>query len=173
MPERKAEFTRLCKLLRPQAKGRDIEILVARQPAWTISRKRQWCLDRAKGEYINFIDDDDLIAENYVDAIYPLLDGVDYIGFQLQFYYNGEPWAPTYHSLRYDGWSSDVNGHYRDVSHLNPMRTAVAREGRFDGGHGEDFRWGRQVHPKTEHYIHEIMYYYYFSPESSLALRCG
>lgn len=158
--------------LEPQIGDRDIEVLIADQD-WPLSEKRQWCLDSAKGEYFCFIDDDDMVAENYVEAIYPLLDGVDYIGFQVQFYWDKEPWKPTFHSLRYGTHTieSDENGFYRGVSHLNPIRTVIARQGRYEGGYGEDNRWSAQVNPETEHYVDQVMYHYYFSPSTSLTYQ--
>lgn len=168
--QREGLLRRLLNRLEPQLGNRDIEVLIADQEDWGVSEKRQWCLDRAAGEYFNFIDDDDLVAENYVDAIYPLLDGVDYIGFQLQYYHDGDPWKPTFHSLRHSTAErfADENGFYRGVSHLNPIRTEIARQGRYDGGFGEDDRWAVQVNPETEHYVDQIMYHYYFSPSQSL-----
>ncbi|MBF4194663.1 glycosyltransferase [Mycolicibacterium phlei] len=167
---RKGLLRRLLDRLEPQIGDRDIEILIADQEDWPLAEKRQWCLDNAKGEYFNFIDDDDLVAENYVEAIYPLLDGVDYIGFRLQYYHDGEPWKPTFHSLRYGVHAiyADSEGFYRGVSHLNPIRTEIARQGRYYGGYGEDNRWCAQVNPVTEHYIDQVMYHYYFSPANSL-----
>ncbi len=169
--QRQGFLRRLLDRLRPQIGDRDIEILIADQEDWGVGTKRQWCLDRAAGEYFCFIDDDDLVAENYVDAIYPLLDGVDYIGFQVQFYYDGTPWKPTYHSLEYGIHTieADNKGFYRGVSHLNPIRTVIARKGLYDNGFGEDNRWCEQVNPETEHYIDAVMYHYYFSPHTSLS----
>lgn len=170
VPERKKDFNRLIKVLTSQIGDLNIEILVADQD-WGIGRKRQWCLDNAKGEYFNFCDDDDMVADDYVNSIYPLLDGVDYVGFRLQLYWDGEARKPTFHSLRYDGWSEDEHGAYRDVSHLNPMKTEIARQGDFVGDWGEDKAWSEQVEPETEHYINRVMYHYYFSPRLSLAVR--
>jgi hypothetical protein len=168
VPERRHEYARLMNTLTPQIQARsDIELMTCNMPG-TVAEKRQWCLDNASGEYFNFIDDDDMVAGNYVDAIYPLLDGVDYIGFQLQLYIDGARQKPTYHSLEYDEWSDDANGYYRNVSHLNPIRTEIARQGRFNGGYGEDKRWADQVSPKTEHYIDQTLYHYFFSPGNSL-----
>lgn len=167
VPERAEKFHRLrYVILGPQLRD-DIEVLVAHGPE-PVAEKRQWCLDNASGEYFNFIDDDDMIAGNYVDAIYPLLDGVDYIGFQLQLYIDGARQKPTFHSLKYDTWHDDVDGYYRNVSHLNPIRTEIARQGRFDGGYGEDKRWADQVAPQSEHYIDQTLYHYFFSPGNSL-----
>lgn len=165
---RKPFFRRLMDCLEPQIGDRDIEVLIADQEEWSVSRKRQWCLDNAKGVYFNFADDDDLVAKNYVDSIYPLLDGTDYVGFKLQYYHNGTPWMPTHHSLKYETYSYDDKGHYRGVSHLNPIRTEIARQGWFEGGYGEDVRWADRVKPQTEHFIDDIMYYYYFSTATSL-----
>ncbi|MBO0676796.1 glycosyltransferase [Mycolicibacterium sp. S2-37] len=166
--EREGLLLRLLNVLEPQLYD-DIEVIIADQD-WPLATKRQWCLDMANGEYFNFIDDDDLIPVNYVDRIYPLLDGVDYIGFQVQFYYNGDPWKPTYHSLRYGTHciKADEHAFYRGVSHLNPIRTEIAREGTYFGGYGEDNRWSEQVNPVTEHYIDQVMYHYLFSPATSL-----
>lgn len=172
VPQRKGMLTRLLKVLEPQIGDRDIEILINDQD-WEIGAKRQWCLDNAKGEYFCFVDDDDMVSDNYVDAIYPLLDGVDYIGFQVQFYWDGEPWKPTYHSLQCGVHTifADDTAFYRGVSHLNPMRTEVARQGVYEGGFGEDNRWSALVEPKTEHYIDEVMYHYLFSPTASLTYQ--
>lgn len=170
VPEREGLFGRIHRILTRQSAGLDIEILVADDPHESVAAKRQWCLDNAAGEYICFVDDDDLVPPYYVESIYPLLDGVDYIGFQLQLYINGLSMKPTYHSLRYDKWSEDDQGYYRNVSHLNPIRTEIARQGRYEGGYSEDSRWAKQVHPKTEHYIDKVMYEYHFSPATSLTL---
>ena len=165
VPERFRCFTELRLGLQEQIGDRDVELLVAAQN-WDVSSKRQWCLDHAKGEYFNFIDDDDRIADNYVDTIYPLLDGVDYIGFRMQLYIDGVRYPlPTFHSLKYDRWFENETGFYRNVSHLNPIRTEIARQGHFEGGFGEDRRWAAMVKPKTEHYIEDCMYHYMFSTD--------
>jgi hypothetical protein len=170
--QRKGQLNRLLDLLYRQLdddRGRSIELMVCNMSG-SVSEKRQWCLDNAEGEYFNFIDDDDLVAENYVDAIYPLLDGVDYVGFQLQYYHEGNAWKPTFHSLRYGTHAmwADESGFYRGVSHLNPIRTEIARQGHYSGGFGEDNRWSDLVEPVTEHYVDQIMYHYFFSQNGSL-----
>ena len=167
IPERAEKYLRLKGVIERQIGGRDIEVLTASQD-WSVGRKRQWCLDNAAGEYICFVDDDDMVASDYVDSIYPLLDGVDYIGFRMQLYIDGAKQAPTYHSLRYDRWFNDYDGYYRNVSHLNPMKIDIARQARFgDTSYGEDREWAANVHPETEHYIDEPMYFYFFSPKES------
>ena len=146
----------------------DVEILIDGENG-TLGQKRQRCVEKAAGEYINFVDDD-LVAHDYIATIYPLLDGVDYIGFQLQLYEDGTKRLPTYHSLQYSGWSEDELGFYRNVSHLNPIKRELAMRASFDGGSGEDFRWAQQMQPESEHYIDRPMYFYFHSRKYSLTM---
>lgn len=169
VPQRRREYERLLDALWPQIEhGSGISLMTCNMPG-TIAEKRQWCLDNAEGEYFNFIDDDDMVPDDYVASIYPHLNGVDYIGFQLQLYWDGRPMKPTFHSLEYDHWSEDYRGYYRNISHLNPIRTEIARQGRFAGGYGEDRRWAEQVNPRTEYYVDKVLYHYLYSPEGSLS----
>lgn len=131
---------------------------------------RQSLVDQAEGDYISFIDDDDEVSEYYVDTIFPLLDGVDYIGWRMQCIMDGTTLSPTYHSLRYNGWSDDADGYYRDISHLNPIkRELVIKYAKFGGTIPEDVDWASQLrnHVTTEHYISDIMYFYYASSGQS------
>lgn len=175
IPERAQDFVRIKAMLDYQiADHRGIEVLVADQKKMSIGEKRQWCLDNATGEYFNFIDDDDLIAHDYIDTILPLLDGqVDYIGFQLQHYSDGSKSKPTYHSLKHDDWWEDGDGYYRNVSHLNPIKLSIAREGRFDRDYAEDYSWAMQVKPETQKYIDKPMYFYFYSTKHSKAKNNG
>lgn len=133
---------------------------------------RQALVNEARGEYIAFIDDDDQVPEYYCDKIVPLLDGVDYIGWRMQLWHNGQKLKPTFHSLKYDRWSEDANGFYRNISHLNPIKKSIAEKVTFEieKGTAEDEPWVRRVAPfvKTENYIEEVMYYYQHSSEDSI-----
>lgn len=168
--ERELELRRIKGILEYQIGDRnDIEVLIYGSSEG-IGTKRQWCLEHARGNYINFVDDDDIVAHDYIDTIYPLLDGVDYIGFDLQLYKGGKKQKLTHHSLKNKEWHEDGYGYYRDISHLNPMRRAIASQAIFDGQASEDFRWANKLRgiPKTEYYIDRPMYFYFYSSEHSL-----
>jgi hypothetical protein len=130
----------------------------------------------SKAEYICFIDDDDAVPEDYVSTILPLLDGVDYVGFQVQCYIDGVPLSRTYHSLKYYGWSEDDKAFYRDISHINPMRRELALLEPMEGGNGEDQRWADRMRKrgvlKTEHVINRVMYNYLFRTKKNQAGEC-
>ena len=167
-PSRAAFLAKLLDRLKPQvAKYPDVVIDIRMFDGnLSLGANRERMRQASRGEYICFIDDDDLVPEDYLAKIYPLLDGVDQIGFRVQCYIDGEPLSKTFHSLKYKSWSADKDGHYRDISHINPMRRVLALQVSMDGGVGEDSRWSdamRQLNiVKTEHYIDEVMYLYYY-----------
>lgn len=171
---------RLMNSLLPQVdkyKGQ-IEVLVFwNNFEYSLGFLRQALLDEAKGQYISFIDDDDMIADDYCDSIFPLLDGVDYVGFQVKFSNDAEEMLPVYHSLRYNDWYEDDTGYYRGVTHLNPVRTELARQSRFpvEYNMGEDHQWavGMRDKCKTEHVIDREMYYYEHRSDDSFAKNVG
>lgn len=136
-----------------------------------VGDRREALRQRATGEYICFLDDDDLVSPNYIARIMPLLDGVDQVGFEVEGWNDHTKMLPTYHSLKYGKWTNPVNGrmglegaYCRDISHLNPMRRELALRAPIAGGFGEDCRWANELRAldvvKTEHYIDEVMYYY-------------
>lgn len=165
-PSRAEFLEKLLACLRPQLRSGVGLCLRTFDPGLSIGENRQRMIEEAAGEYVGFVDDDDLVAEDYVERIFPLLDGVDYVGFQLQYYEDGRPWKPTFHSLRYGGWSDDESGYYRDISHLNPIRRELALLVRLDGARGEDKRWADAMREtgrvKTEHFVDAVLYHYYY-----------
>lgn len=167
MFERKHLLDRLLDCLAPQVEPHgDIEVMVTKSdPQSSIGENRQRMLDRALGEYVNFIDDDDMVAENYVALIYPLLNGVDYVGFPVNVFRDGVRYGTAYHSLKNVGWSSYGDVSFRDISHLNPIRREIAVKVRMDGDFGEDHRWADGLRQlgivKTQNYIPDAMYFYY------------
>lgn len=167
-PSRRELLVRLLEGLLPQVASHPVVNLVISgfDTACGLGENRQSMIDHAVGQYVNFIDDDDVVAPDYVATILPLLDGVDYVGFRLQQFTDGVKVKPTTHSLRYSNWSEDRDGYYRDISHMNPMRRELARQARMSGGVGEDHRWSNALRSlnilKSEHFIDRVMYFYHY-----------
>lgn len=173
-PDREVALNRITGILQRQIASKDVELVVHVEEAPSqLGRLRQVCLDRATGHYVNFIDDDDLVAHDYIDTIYPLLDGVDYIGYRVQLYADGAKQKPTFHSLRYSEWYEDTQGFYRGVEQKNPIRTELSRQVGYEGGYGEDHRWAERVGnlARTEHYIDRAMYFYFWSSTQSVSVH--
>lgn len=171
--QRENRFKRLLNLLIPQISPHNGRVRIT--ALWNngerpLAEVRQDLLESASLEYVSFIDDDDIIPEYYVDEVSSKLDGVHYIGWRMQCIMNGRNLKPTFHSLRYDHWWDDKYGYYRDVSHLNPIRTDLAKLADFRKTQPpEDVSWADQLRGKlkTEHYIDKIMYYYHSSTVDS------
>ena len=167
----RVEFLKcLLAVLLPQVQAAEgVELIVSMcDPKLTLGANREQMRQKAEGEYLCFVDDDDLVPENYVERILPLLDGVDYIGFQLHQSIDGEQIGTSSHSLRHSNWN-DAPGpkaglFSRDITYLNPMRRELALLEPIKGGRGEDVRWADVMRArgvvKTEHYLDEVMYLY-------------
>ncbi len=172
--QRQKRFVKLLDVLLPQLGRHDGAVTVC--ALWNngerpLGEVRQDLIEHATSSYVSFVDDDDEVPEYFVDEVVAcLVTEPDYVGWQMQCYVDGVPQKPTYHSLRYRRWYDDRKGYYRDVSHLNPIRTSIARLADFRrGAPPEDVSWTSQVRPfvHTEAYIDKIMYHYRSSPSDS------
>lgn len=167
LSRRRAEFSRLLTGLLPQVDAVGGQVTV--EALWNhgerpIAVLRQALLEHATAEYVSFVDDDDVVAPDYVARILPLLDGVDYVGFLVDVPFAGRV---ACHSLRFDSWSDDPQGIYRDISHLNPVRRELAIQGKFTAdaaalSWAEDQVWAAQMRPvlHSEHFVDNVMYHY-------------
>lgn len=179
MRARQEQFSELAAELHRQTLPYEgaITVLVHDDDRVKVPEARQQLMEAATSEYICFVDDDDMVAPYYCERIYPLLDGVDYIGFRMQYYYDGSPGKPTYHSLRYKQWYEDGAGYYRNISHLNPIRRELATKVSYVCPYPEDVSWSegmqRYGNVRSEHYIPDIMYHYYFAPSLSYGQMGG
>lgn len=124
-------------------------------PSIGVGENRQLLREQAEGQYSCFVDDDDLLADDYLDRVVPLLDGVDYIGFYLQRFDDFVPTIRVKHSL--------TEG---NISHINPILTEKALTVPMSGGFGEDRRWWNPIKEsgivQTENFIDGTMYFYYY-----------
>lgn len=137
----------------------------------SLPKIRQTMVMGAETDYLSFVDDDDLVAPYFVDEIVAALaTRPDYVGFQVQCYSDGAPTAVAYHSLEFSRWRNMPGRYERDISHINPIRTALARKARFDqvgAGSAEDRAWAGQLRRarvlRSEMVIPRIMYHYLYS----------
>jgi hypothetical protein len=180
MPSRYEFLRHLMMCLAPQCAGNPIVSIRIRtcDPKYTLGENREMLRRASEAHYVSFCDDDDLVSTDYISSVLPpLLDGVDYVGFNVQCYIDGEPLEKvTRHSLRYEGWYEDETGYYRDISHINPIRRDLALLESMEGGHGEDVRWADRMRArgvlKTERYIDRVLYHYYFRTRKNMGKPC-
>jgi hypothetical protein len=174
VPHRAGRLQELTDVLLPQVDKYDgqIEVLIFfNNFEYSLGFLRQGLIEEAQGEYVTHIDDDDLVPDDYCDTLFPLMDGVDYIGFKVKFIDGGKEMKPVYHSLKYPNWYQDDDGYYRGVTHLNPLKKELALRAGFPVEYniGEDSKWAEKVEAKTEHYVDKEMYIYQHEGDDSVA----
>jgi hypothetical protein len=183
MPSRVDFLERLRQNIEPQLTP-DVRFTVKlHDPELSLGANRQRMREASDAEYISQVDDDDLVAPDYVSRILPLLDGVDQIGFRLQCSEDGVDLpGPTYHSLLCGGWfdktyADGTKAWFRDHSPLNPIKRKLALAVPMYGGFAEDSRWAGELRAlgivKTEHYIEETMYFYLSRPGKKDGVQPG
>lgn len=140
----------------------------------TVGKKRNNILDKAKGEYVCFIDDDDMITEIYISKILKALesnpDVVELVGFLPK--YN----LPFIHNLNCGGHFKKDGIQFRTPNHLNTIKTSIARQVRYpEISHGEDQDYSHRLWSsglmKTEALISERMYIYQFDSRTSETVK--
>src|SRR6185503_5081494 len=163
-PTRTMWMDRLFRYLYPQIEqySNDTELLV-RMCDYSISvgDNRQQLRDSATGTYSVYIDDDDLVADDYVERVLEAVEtDADYIGYYLERYDDGRLTGRFKHSI------SEGN-----ISNVNPIKTDIALTQTMSGGFGEDRRWWNPLREsgfvQTESFIDETMYFYYYRSAKS------
>lgn len=173
---RRDSFTRVTTKLLDQTRPYDGAVTVI--ALWNngerpLAEVRQALVESATARYVSFVDDDDDVPDYHVSEVVRGLTSAeppDQVGWRMQCYADGVALKPTFHSIQYGRWHEDSTAYYRDVSHLNPVRTQLARRCDFrDGDPPEDVSWVQQLRPhvRTEYYISKIMYHYHSSASDS------
>lgn len=168
---RNDSLLKLLDQLMPQTDGEPVEVVAYwNNGEHSIGSIRQDLLKEAKGEYVCFVDDDDMVPDWYVPEILKAL-GKDYVGFEVELFEKDTKMPRVFHSIRYGVWHQDDTGYYRGITHLNPIKRKLALKGKFGKeGMGEDESWARDMMPlvRTESYIDKIMYYYHHDADESM-----
>lgn len=179
LPKRAAVYNQLIAELNKQivaANAQDkIEIITETDNGEnSVGKKRNAVLDKAKGEYVCFIDDDDMVTPIYISKTLKALeskpDVVELVGFLPK--YN----LPFIHNLNCGGHFKKDGIQFRTPNHLNTIKTEIARQVRYpEISHGEDQDYSHRLWSsglmKTEALIGERMYIYQFDSRTSETVK--
>ena len=142
-----------------------VEILIE-YGAGTIGEKRNKLLQRATGDYIAFIDDDDDISDDY---LHYLIEGIktnpthcSLIGLYIE---NGIYKKPFIHSNKYKHAFADSQFYYRAPLHINCIKRSLCLDFKFDHKNfGEDGVWMEHLvksgRLNNEYWIPQVLYFY-------------
>lgn len=168
LQHRKNLLNRLMSRLKPQlGNHKDIEILFNIDDGRkTIGRKRNELLKKAVGRYVAFIDDDDLVANCYIDEIMKGIDkGKDSCSLKGTVSINNQKPKIFIHSIKYNRWFEKGGIYYRPPNHLNVIKRELALLAGFpDRNKFEDRVYSRHVkkYIKSEFVINKTLYYYLY-----------
>jgi len=178
--ERKDSLNRLLRNLNHQIEGRENEVEIIIEidnRELTIGKKRNILIEKAQGEYIAFVDDDDLVAPNYIELILNAIKQhrPDVLGMTLIMNTDGKSSERCFHSIQFKQWlevpDQFFNGRLtfmRYPNHLNPTRRELAKQVKFvEINYLEDRDYSRQLLPllQTEYFIEQPIYFYLFNSE--------
>lgn len=168
---REEKFLRLLSFLLPQLLGLGgaAEVVALRNNCGkTIHEYRQAVLDDARGAYFSFVDDDDMVESDFVRVVTEQLrdyPGVDYVAFGHRYYERGVLEREVRTGLNIGPPCNLPEYYVRPVTHVNPVRTELARQAGFlsDSGHWEDYGYHRKVEKlaRTEAVIDRVLYHYF------------
>jgi len=147
----------------------EVEILYCKDNRQhSVGFKRNLLIEQAQGEYVCFVDDDDLVHDKYIkmicDALEQKPDCVSLIGIIT---FDGRHPTPFIHSIDYDNYFFQNGKYYRPPNHLNVIKHSIASQFKFaEINAGEDTDWAMRIARakvlKTEAKINEPYYFYLF-----------
>ena len=154
-----------------------VEVLVEIDDgAMNVGLKRNILLQRAVGEYVAYIDDDDMVSDDYISSILKAIEsGPDCVGIQ-GIISVGQNKNLFTHSIQYGAWYTGSDGvYYRTPNHLNPVRRVLALQIGFPSksNYGEDLIYSRKLLPflETEVCVEHPIYFYNSSDFASIKKR--
>lgn len=148
-----------------------VEILVDNRPrSIPTGMKRNDLIQRATGQYVCFIDDDDEISNTYVsDILEAAKSNPDCITFEGWMTTNGVSYVHWIIKLgeKYEARTDPdgVTRYYRFPNHLVPIRRSIAANVAFPPiWQGEDYQWAVKIQPhlKSSVHINKLLYHYKF-----------
>jgi hypothetical protein len=135
----------------------------------TTGMKRNHLLKMAQGKFSVFIDDDDMVSEDYISKIISCIESnieVDCIGIKGQIITNGSDIKEWEISMSFGKWFEANNKYYRTPNHISPIRTEHCLKTMFPNiTIGEDSDFSQRILPllKKEAKVDGNIYFYRYT----------
>lgn len=174
IPERFTSLAQIYKKLEDQIKKNQyeekVEILAfVDNKTRSIGHKRQDLINASDAKFLAFLDDDDLISEDYIKEIVSAIEecpGIDVISFNQEAKIGLDAPVIVYFGLQYEN-TEYIPGFpmYRKPFHMCAWNSKLAKQIEFkDISWAEDWHWIKELSnkAKTEKHIDKILHYYIF-----------
>lgn len=170
---RKSLLSRLLWGLEEQLNG-DVEVIIHEGDEIAMGDKLNRMFQEASGEFVVCVDDDDYLANDYVELILDqiLLTNVDYVGYKVLMTIDGK-YCRTFQST-YNGDQEWV-GSPQGVGPKWPVRREIALRYNFPNQHQGDRIWSAQVRTdvKSGIYLPRVLYFYDYWDKGTLGTEPG
>jgi glycosyltransferase involved in cell wall biosynthesis len=175
LPTRIDSYARLIKSLNQQVIENNlinrVQILsICDTKEISVGEKRNILLNKSCGRYVCFIDDDDVIAPNYlIKIISALSSNADVVTFCGEYIENSTTTEFSI-SMIHRGNFNHPNIFYRLPNHLCPVKRQIALSCQFtDKNYGEDSDYAERInnHIKNEYHIQDKLYFYMYDSNTS------
>ena len=148
-------------------KQREVEfIYLGDNRQWTTGMKRNKLIDLANGEYVVFIDDDDVLSDDFIDELLQgIKTGCDIINYDVMYHHvkSGKEKLVKY-SMKFKRDYNDNPEYYERLpNHLMCVKWQIAKLVRYpDKTFGEDADYAKRLRHelKSEHNIDKVLYTY-------------
>lgn len=168
LPKRAHMLAELMASLQKQIahEGAEVEILTDSRTGISIGEKRNKLLQAASGDYLCFVDDDDMVSDYYIYCIMSALQSNPYCcSLNGVITTDGRNPKRFINSIKYNSYFESDGVYYRPPNHLNVIRASIAKQFEFnDSSFGEDTDWAMRICRagvlKTEAEIEDTLYFY-------------
>jgi len=165
IPRREKQLQSLQSKIEAQISGQAVEhLILSDNRKRSIGAKRQALVNIARGQYIAFVDDDDDIADGYIqELLAAAASGADVITFLQGATYNGQQSVVDFQLGQGDQDFQPGGITNRDAWHVNAWRRSRVAHCQFgESNYGEDLTWCQQARRMAETTVHipKILHFY-------------
>lgn len=153
-----------------------VEVLVHPGDNIAMGDKYNRMFQEATGAYVTCIDDDDYLADNYVEQVLSRIkaSAPDYIGYKILHTEDGKYMNEVSSKIGGDrGWHKQPYGPLAKCV----VKRDVAKDCGFPNHHSGDAEWAKAIYStgrlRTEETIDRVLYYYDFWTKGSLGTTPG
>lgn len=168
MPSRKTKFNRLINKIDGLSPiNGTVEVLWDDSMEYNIGIKRNKLLERACGQMVVYIDDDDDISNDYIKKILKATEtDPDCIGISGTITTNGKNKKQWHISKDFGSWYERHCIYFRTPNHISPVKRTIALQVKFpEISYGEDAEYSKRILPllNTEVVITGNIYKYQYN----------